>query len=346
MSMSTGSDVHGWAELAIAAWESIEYDVRAQSIIQQVTYASTFALLLYEYATTLDLEIDYAWGRKLTWARAMFFLNRYITLLQFLAGLGSAFLTPSDFSCIYLTRTTQTCTIILYIVWAIFSGIRVYTITGCNKTIAALVLFLGLVPVVTSLTLDVLTISYTATTDPIAYLSLPGISYCSIVVNVTYRDILGLGILTRITLILSEGIVIVATMKHNWATYRGERHSQSFMQSYVSLVLREGVLYFVAQCVINVVQIVSDIFLNLTLAVTCTYLNLLPSILIARFYFHLHIHERGVQSVQSAIQQKVTSRWKPLPQAPHCEDADEDSDKDVHYVQEVFGYTRKRAVSA
>ncbi len=36
----------------------------------------------------------------------------------------------------------------------------------------------------------------------------------------------------------------------------------------------------------------------------------LPSILITRFYFTLHIHERRVQSVQSAIQQKVTSRWK------------------------------------
>lgn len=39
-------------------------------------------------------------------------------------------------------------------------------------------------------------------------------------------------------------------------------------------------------------------------------------------------------------------RGQPLPRAPHCEDADEDPDKNVNYVQEVFGYTEKRAMSA
>ncbi|KAI0807880.1 hypothetical protein C8Q74DRAFT_97946 [Fomes fomentarius] len=329
MSMSTGS--------LQAAWEEFSA-ILGQSVILQA-----LSLLLYEYATTLDLEIDYAWGRRLTWARVMFFLNRCITLLQLLTSLGSAFLTPSNFvlSCIYLPRINQTCVIILYVVWAIFSGLRVYTITGRNKTITTLVLSVGLVPAVTSLTLDVLIRSYTATTDSIAYMGLPEISFCSIATNVTYRDRDIVGILTRIALILSEGIVIVATIKHNCATDRGKRHPQLFTQSYASLFLREGVLFFFAQCVGLVPGVWAG---NVALAVTASYLNLLPSILITRFYFTLHTHERRVQSVQSAIQQKVTSRWKPLPRTPDCED--EDPERNVSYIQEVVGYTEKRAVGA
>lgn len=89
----------------------------------------------------------------------------------------------------------------------VFSGLRVYTITGCNKTITALVLFVGMVPAVTSLVRDpirlpicppadqhakisdVLTTFYTATTDPIAYMGLPEISSCS--AKVTYGVVVG-----------------------------------------------------------------------------------------------------------------------------------------------------------
>ncbi len=47
---------------------------------------------------TLDREVSYAWGRKLTFPRAVFFLNRYIIILQSLAYLlGGLGLLPLSF---------------------------------------------------------------------------------------------------------------------------------------------------------------------------------------------------------------------------------------------------------
>ena len=40
------------------------------------------ALLVYEYCITFDCEVRYGWVRKFSWARAVFFFNRYLSLLQ------------------------------------------------------------------------------------------------------------------------------------------------------------------------------------------------------------------------------------------------------------------------
>ena len=55
------------------------------------------AILFFEYCITLDREVRYAWCRQLTWPRAIFFLNRYISLLHSVFGMASAFLPVSFF---------------------------------------------------------------------------------------------------------------------------------------------------------------------------------------------------------------------------------------------------------
>lgn len=44
------------------------------------------------------------------------------------------------------------------------------------------------------------------------------------------------------------------------------------------------------------------------------------------------------------LSDELILRGQPLPQTPHCED--EDSERNVSYIQEVVGYTDKRAVGA
>lgn len=45
-------------------------------------------VLVLEYAITFDREVRFAWGRKLSWARSIFLLNRYLSLLEYLFVLG------------------------------------------------------------------------------------------------------------------------------------------------------------------------------------------------------------------------------------------------------------------
>ncbi|TBU41896.1 hypothetical protein BD309DRAFT_228075 [Dichomitus squalens] len=59
------------------------------------TALTSFALLLFEYVTTFDREIRYLSDGKRTWAKAVFILNRYISLLQSTATLFCALSSPS-----------------------------------------------------------------------------------------------------------------------------------------------------------------------------------------------------------------------------------------------------------
>ncbi|KAI1794510.1 hypothetical protein LXA43DRAFT_108182 [Ganoderma leucocontextum] len=46
---------------------------------------SAVALIVFEYLTTLDREVDFVRGRKLSWAKCIFLLNRYGSILNCLA---------------------------------------------------------------------------------------------------------------------------------------------------------------------------------------------------------------------------------------------------------------------
>ncbi|KAM5533257.1 hypothetical protein V8D89_013034 [Ganoderma adspersum] len=46
---------------------------------------SAAALIVFEYITTLDREIDFLRGRKFSWAKCIFLLNRYGSILSCLA---------------------------------------------------------------------------------------------------------------------------------------------------------------------------------------------------------------------------------------------------------------------
>ena len=55
------------------------------------------AVLLFEYLITLDREVHFAWGHQLSWARTLFLLNRYLSILEYLFVLGPILPTTNDF---------------------------------------------------------------------------------------------------------------------------------------------------------------------------------------------------------------------------------------------------------
>ncbi|KAI0749806.1 hypothetical protein C8Q80DRAFT_1313522 [Daedaleopsis nitida] len=283
----------------------------ASSVSAQYTIVTAFALLLFEYLTTFDREAHYAWGRKLTWARTMFFLNRYLSLFQYFVGVGSAFLPPTFYRQVFdeaQNRVIQGCTAMLYVVWAVFSGLRLYAITEHARALAILVaLIASLGPVIASI-----------------------VSSLSLQVTVLALVING-------SLLLSEGIVTVAVIVQTWNAHRKQRQSLSFS----SLVLREEVLYFTAMLISKVFSSSARFSTNPSLAVAGVYLNLLPSILISRFYLNLYdLHEHDID-----LRRTATLRWKALPPIPRAGPRDDKKGAagkiEVHYAQEVFVYIEK-----
>ncbi len=54
---------------------------------------STSALVLYDYMLTLPVEVAVFWNRKFTGVSALFFYNRYFSLLLFSANTHTIWLT-------------------------------------------------------------------------------------------------------------------------------------------------------------------------------------------------------------------------------------------------------------
>ncbi|KAI0748158.1 hypothetical protein C8Q80DRAFT_721039 [Daedaleopsis nitida] len=145
----TGSMTDNW-ELDSLNNILVEF-MLAQQLLQYLS-VSIFVVVLFEYLITFYREVDYAWGHGLTFARILFFLNRYISLFQLFISVVQVTARPTFFvSCIFLQRVLMICSVFLHGVWAMFSGLRIYAITGRGKRfIATMVVLLTLTPLVTS----------------------------------------------------------------------------------------------------------------------------------------------------------------------------------------------------
>ncbi|KAH9946051.1 uncharacterized protein BXZ73DRAFT_95559 [Epithele typhae] len=108
----------------------------AKTRTMQLVYASAFTIMLFEYLITFDRELRYAWFSRLTWAKTMFFLNRYISLLAY----GASLYTLSSPS-------------FLRFAYAVFSGLRLFAIGQGRKWVTYGVAVLSLVPAGTNIAL-------------------------------------------------------------------------------------------------------------------------------------------------------------------------------------------------
>ncbi|KAF7324107.1 Amidase domain-containing protein [Mycena kentingensis (nom. inval.)] len=72
--------------------ETIQYHL----LVSRLLVLSPFALLVYEYALTLDEEISRYWGKRLTWGASLFYLNRYLALFGTVPVVAEFLLSTDD----------------------------------------------------------------------------------------------------------------------------------------------------------------------------------------------------------------------------------------------------------
>ncbi|KAI0788066.1 hypothetical protein C8Q74DRAFT_1196326, partial [Fomes fomentarius] len=105
-------------------------------------------LLLYEYLITISAEVDLFWRRKWTGASVLFFLNRYVSLLYFLFNTTDIFGTSqlAVCPCRASMKMIVVLNLILYVVWAGFSGLRIYSLSR-NRAISSFIFLLSMISV-------------------------------------------------------------------------------------------------------------------------------------------------------------------------------------------------------
>ncbi|KAK7046532.1 hypothetical protein R3P38DRAFT_73849 [Favolaschia claudopus] len=119
-----------------------DVEIEQQIQISRYLVLIPFALVLYEYAITFELEVARYWGTPMTWANALFYLNRYSLFVGTIPIFAELLSTTTDPSKVKACRVLE----IFHICFALISQIivaamlimRTYALYERNKRVLAL----------------------------------------------------------------------------------------------------------------------------------------------------------------------------------------------------------------
>ncbi|KAI0771092.1 hypothetical protein BD413DRAFT_613609 [Trametes elegans] len=254
--------------------------VNTTVIVQKSSIAAVFVLMLYEFMLTFDREVDLFWTPAFTRSTVLFMLNRYITLLKYPVTMTGYMDVPdAEYVPYDLLGPRQTLEIIPYLVWAVFSAMRVHALTGRDWRLASVV-FVLLSSYVKRRFLSQYLFVMSVPENPGYPFSCEGVAVIPDVVNIAARP--------------------------NSDTYHVWRMTvQAQINVKLSkLILRDGSIYFAVLLSINGLHIVSVLATPFTGSISI-FEEPLTAIIISRIMLNLREADqsnRQISSVQSDVQ--------------------------------------------
>ncbi|OCH84964.1 hypothetical protein OBBRIDRAFT_839315 [Obba rivulosa] len=253
------------------------------------------ALVLYDHSTTLSKEARFIWGRKFNSVTLLFHLNRWATFalaaayilgavnwmtLQ-IASRSGRLTTNINRSCMPVGILQLAADVILYFVWAAFSAIRIYAVSGGNAWLSAGVCALAAVPACLNIYDDAKT-SFLLL--PLPLVGTMCVSGSDLSQSEDLHRTSALTIAARTCLIAADAIVLVVTWVKTYWTMRAARSSGS-KAPLADMLLRDGTLYFLVLLILNVLHIAgtaTNVFVYTTMFTTP-----ISSIIISHFLMNL-----------------------------------------------------------
>ncbi|KAI0646257.1 hypothetical protein C8Q79DRAFT_926268 [Trametes meyenii] len=243
-----------------------------------LTFLGAVAWLVWEYVITFDREVSLVWSRKVNSAAVVFLLNRYIMLIQFAVQLPLSF-TISDES------------VAPYFVWAAFSALRAYAMSNRTWPVAIIVFLLSITPAGYNIYNFAQLVPINLPAPIFCIPSFPGITP-------TFIDHWTTA--TRICLIVADALVICVTWGRTYR-FRVSAVEANVKTSLLTLLLRDGTIYFIILLILNILHIIVRITAQANFITT--FEEPLTSILISRFIMNLRELDytpRGLQTVSDA----------------------------------------------
>ncbi|EMD31697.1 hypothetical protein CERSUDRAFT_77971 [Gelatoporia subvermispora B] len=275
----------------------------SSGVIDNYCAVASVALVLYDHICTIPQEMQLIWGSKVTSTMVLFHANRWLILAYTILNIVDMFLHPGTIVVsalilpelapidagrprVYISYALDLC---LFALWAAFSGIRVYALSGGSRLLSLAVALLSLVPVVRS----ILQNQFPAGHFPGACGTMPGYSghirdnrnemYVPVVMRFR-ADMFAVEISTRVPVIIADIVVLVLTWCKTWATVRMARE-HNVKTPLMNLLLRDGTLYFTCLLSLNLLNIVGKMTNVFTFAVA--FSTPLSSIIITHFLLNL-----------------------------------------------------------
>lgn len=263
--MSSQDNADSYAEIALAV-----QSIRTNNYIAM----GALAFVVYDYVITFDREVSNVWRRKFTAASALFYVNRYLSIVSAALVIFMNSITEQQ-TCSIAGRIYQGCIVALLMVFALFSALRVYVLWNKNILLLCLILALDMVPVATNLSLYIV-VTLVAIGPPY--------SEC---ITSDPRPIeldLKLTRLTRACVIAADALVIVLIWIKTFTLHRQARQLR-MKTSLATLFLRDGTLYFIVLLVVNTSHFI--VYEITRLPYISIFLTSTTAVLISRFVMNL-----------------------------------------------------------
>ncbi|KAL4246473.1 hypothetical protein ABKN59_008207 [Abortiporus biennis] len=244
---------------------------------------ATTAFVFYEFFIILDAEILNIWKQRITGATILFVLARYVPLITRIFILWTV---------IPIEQTRTVCSVLLIFVQSLLfinlcaivfiSTLRVYAVWSLNRWVFIPVLVSGLI-------LPIVNIYLSASASILVSSKHDTTLVCQINIGSNYqrRDIhrrVLVMVLSRVAMLVSESLVLVLTWIRTFGVFRTVLKAK-LRRTLITLLLRDGTLYFLAIVGINVIAIgfiirTGDNFLD-------DFITSISSVLMCRFIFNL-----------------------------------------------------------
>jgi len=209
-------------------------------------YTAFAVIIFYDHLLYLDQEVSLFWRKKLFTSSVIFILNRYFLLVYGVICLLQIPLWTTAMGCEATNLALYITNIILFVVTAMFSALRVYAISSGDKAIAFAVLIIGIIPAIINL--------YTTVQQSYAYVGVDG--FCSRTRFYTIEAANTLDVVACACAVLSDLIVIIITWCRTYGLWRHTSRGKTAATSLVNLVLGGGTLYFLTLLLVNVLELV------------------------------------------------------------------------------------------
>ncbi|GBE83894.1 hypothetical protein SCP_0509510 [Sparassis crispa] len=246
------------------------------SFISSCCELSICAVILYEHLVTFGTEYDLVWGRKLTGPNVIFFINRYALFVWSIVNILGLFSWESArrYNFFWQCAEAFVMQLMVYTIWAVFSGLRVYAVSSRNWYFTVPTVALGMVPVAAN-------IYSLAKTSYAFVVVLPVLGH--ICQNTSYLTS-DFAILT-----IASDVIVLCVTWFNTYTIKRDADNANIKATIVTLLLRDGTFYFLCLLCLNIIAIVLDA--RTPYVYILYFVAPISSMLISRFLLNLrHIY--------------------------------------------------------
>ncbi|OCH90808.1 hypothetical protein OBBRIDRAFT_825716 [Obba rivulosa] len=228
------------------------FTVLHQDFITGYVSLAGSVLILYDQLLMLPHEVQYIWGRKFTSVTGIFYLNKWISIAWAMMTIGS-FWTPTFLrGCLAVYDLEDVIGLCLFIVWAVFSSVRVYAISGGTWWLAIIVFALSIVPFITNMYSDFAAGQTTLDTLPFLGVQCVAESTASGPLEI------GLVLSTRLCAITSDTLILSITWYRTFSIKR-TAYRNKIKSPLSTMLLKDGTIYFLVLLILNILTVVGDL---------------------------------------------------------------------------------------